>query len=648
LKILESTILPFQLHDKINLRHRGIIEMAPEEIKKKRKKNAPDMLQPKWMHPPDEKNPILNPEPISEERKRKEKEEWDASIKFMHYKSVNAPLKPAPPGKLLTLVGAFLTTYGFHNTSRLYTTQLASRKKLDAWEIELGVKLPEGFPDLVTIYNSWYEGYQERAQPDVKNDESKIDLNVAKSSKKKGSRTKAMEVKDEETSSSGSSDSSSDEHESDVEIKDAPPTKLERLRHSKPSPSSSSSSTSDSDGDDEKEAKSLPSSSSSASSDSDADDEKEITENKPSSKKKGTYEISTMKKKKKRKSSSGQLSSSELLRNSDPSFLVEGKSTERGKIGPGEPSKKITSKKDTSNNVTSNNVISKDTTSKDSIPTDATKKATSKNSISTDATKKATSKNSISTDATKKATSKNSIAKTITSKTQENKKPRQHTKAVSNSSSTSSSSSSSSESALDEDPVPFSKPQAVKNPSSSTESSSSSSSSASSSDVEAPPPPKDSKTTIKKSTKKTNTSKRALPTSISATDSSVTLEISSPMKLATNPIAITPILSTNAAPPSSLKRLLPTSPEDEAATQDNRSSKKPRNAAFQRIPRDTTVDPKLASNAYRFHDYGDRAHIDLSLTRGKSFTKEKNKMKRGSYRGGVIDVSGGKGIKFED
>ena len=54
------------------------------------------------------------------------------------------------------------------------------------------------------------------------------------------------------------------------------------------------------------------------------------------------------------------------------------------------------------------------------------------------------------------------------------------------------------------------------------------------------------------------------------------------------------------------------------------------------------------SNAYQSYNYADRAYNDLSVTRGKGFTKEKNKKKRGSYRGGQIDISGGKGFKFED
>jgi hypothetical protein len=59
-------------------------------------------------------------------------------------------------------------------------------------------------------------------------------------------------------------------------------------------------------------------------------------------------------------------------------------------------------------------------------------------------------------------------------------------------------------------------------------------------------------------------------------------------------------------------------------------------------------DDEHLSNAYVSYDYADRAYKDLSVTRGKGFTKEKNKKKRGSYRGGMIDISGGKGFKFED
>ncbi|KAJ5545820.1 hypothetical protein N7494_003405 [Penicillium frequentans] len=53
-------------------------------------------------------------------------------------------------------------------------------------------------------------------------------------------------------------------------------------------------------------------------------------------------------------------------------------------------------------------------------------------------------------------------------------------------------------------------------------------------------------------------------------------------------------------------------------------------------------------NEYIAYAYADRAYADLSVTRGKGFTKEKNKKKRGSYRGGPIDIAGGKSFKFDD
>lgn len=37
-------------------------------------------------------------------------------------------------------------------------------------------------------------------------------------------------------------------------------------------------------------------------------------------------------------------------------------------------------------------------------------------------------------------------------------------------------------------------------------------------------------------------------------------------------------------------------------------------------------------------DYGEKASADLIVTRGAGFRKEKNKKKRGSYRGGEITV----------
>lgn len=532
--------------------------MASDQKSKKRKKNEPDNLQPDLVHPPHQQNPVLTPKPVSEKRKREEKQHHDTSAKPLHHESLDVPIKPAPPGILLTLVGAFLTSYGFHDTLRQYTTELASRKKLNAWPIELETKLPNGFPDLVTIYEDRYKEYQKKTQPDptsIGSGDSRA-AKVVQLSKKKGKQEKAFDAGVEETSSSGISDSSDDsssesssesssaEDDSDVEMKDAIQAKIERQKRLLPSSSSTSSSTSDSD----------------------ADDEEEATAKKALSIKKDSSKLST---KSKQKSSSKPSSISDLLPHSNPSSLIEKK--HNTKITP----------------------------------------------QSSEAVKITTSKN----------IEKRQLLKA--------------SKAASSSSSSSSSTSSSSESSEDEKLVANPKPQAKTK----STPSAASISSPSSSDEEIPPPPKfKASRSTKKLSKTPSNSKLELPISKSATDSSVTLDVSSPIKPSAHPTAVTLVRSTDAAPTSS-KRPYPTSPDDEATTV---PAKKPRNVPFQRVPSDTKVDPKLASNAYRGHDYGDKAHNDLSVTRGKGFTKEKNKKKRGSYRGGVIDVTGGKGIKFDD
>lgn len=49
----------------------------------------------------------------------------------------------------------------------------------------------------------------------------------------------------------------------------------------------------------------------------------------------------------------------------------------------------------------------------------------------------------------------------------------------------------------------------------------------------------------------------------------------------------------------------------------------------------------------QYENWGKKAALDLQYTKGKSFRHEKTKKKRGSYRGGQIDV-GVNSIKFED
>ncbi|KAI4728956.1 hypothetical protein E4T49_03229 [Aureobasidium sp. EXF-10728] len=83
------------------------------------------------------------------------------------------------------------------------------------------------------------------------------------------------------------------------------------------------------------------------------------------------------------------------------------------------------------------------------------------------------------------------------------------------------------------------------------------------------------------------------------------------------------------------------------ATDANLKRAKKENVPFSRIPKDQYVDPRLQSNAFVPYDYAQRAHEALIVTKGKAFTKAKNKGKRGSYRGGIIDQTP-KGIQFED
>lgn len=48
------------------------------------------------------------------------------------------------------------------------------------------------------------------------------------------------------------------------------------------------------------------------------------------------------------------------------------------------------------------------------------------------------------------------------------------------------------------------------------------------------------------------------------------------------------------------------------------------------------------------NSYGFKAHQDLIKTRGAGFRKEKDKKRKGSYRGGKIDSQGSYSIKFDD
>jgi hypothetical protein len=88
--------------------------------------------------------------------------------------------------------------------------------------------------------------------------------------------------------------------------------------------------------------------------------------------------------------------------------------------------------------------------------------------------------------------------------------------------------------------------------------------------------------------------------------------------------------------------------------QKNGNNKPPRNVneRFSRIKPQSIPPEHLLDNGYEAkggiaNDYGSRAHQDLIVTRGAGFRKEKNKKKRGSYRGGEITMQS-HSIKFTD
>jgi len=78
------------------------------------------------------------------------------------------------------------------------------------------------------------------------------------------------------------------------------------------------------------------------------------------------------------------------------------------------------------------------------------------------------------------------------------------------------------------------------------------------------------------------------------------------------------------------------------------------NTSFQRVKADVVKyhDEKLKDNSFesrgtKADDYGAQASRDLIVTRGDGFRKEKNKKKRGSYRGGEITLQS-HSFKFDD
>lgn len=73
------------------------------------------------------------------------------------------------------------------------------------------------------------------------------------------------------------------------------------------------------------------------------------------------------------------------------------------------------------------------------------------------------------------------------------------------------------------------------------------------------------------------------------------------------------------------------------------------NLPFSRIPKDIKVNEHFAANLYMPNAANEQMYQDLRSTKGKGFTKEKNKKKRGSrFSGGKIDIHAKETLKFDD
>merc|ERR1712192_1341 len=121
-------------------------------------------------------------------------------------------------------------------------------------------------------------------------------------------------------------------------------------------------------------------------------------------------------------------------------------------------------------------------------------------------------------------------------------------------------------------------------------------------------------------------------------------------------------VTSTPAPPKPLKATATPSPEEsesaepDSGIEDDKSKfaqgKKATNAPYRRIQNygEIEVKTKLNDNSFEskagFDTWGAKASKDLIVTRGKSSRHEKTKKKRGSYKGGPINM-GFASIKFD-
>jgi hypothetical protein len=535
------------------------IPPKPQPQQKKKKKNAPDKPQPAWLFPPDEENPVLNPKHKTNEDTITETRERDKALGYMKRRVHSVPDRPAPPPQLLTLVGIFLSDFGFNSTSRLFTNERKARRELNGWEDAIGKKIEKGTPTLETIYRDWYREWKIKQKDETSSSES-------------GSETSSESDSDVELSTKQATNSSSDDDSeassdglggSDVEMKEAPKVKKGKAKNKRIPASSlaTTSSESDADGEDEK-VKPLSTASKKAKSTA-----KQVA-TKPT--------VDAMINSLKRKAASSSSDSSESSLSSDEEELPQAKKP-----------------KTTSKSTTTPAVLPAGPKKFDTKPSEEESSSSSSDSSS-------------ASDSESSSPLENSTLKASEGHTP---KPTVKPAPVSDSSEPASASASDSDSDYDAPThVPSAKSAVLAKTSGQPATL-----------VHAPS--SDSSVTINGDSKKPSASISAASEASSATSSESS--------------------DSNSESPSK------SSPKKPAAEKTKKKHEGAKQTPLAALSANVTEDSYI-SNKYQNYDYAERAYKDLSITRGKGFTKEKNKKKRGSYRGGAIDTSGGKGFKFED
>lgn len=550
----------------------------PEQPGKKKKQNAPDKPQPAWLFPPADENPVLNPKPKTDETVMRETADREKALDYMQRRVHAVPDRPAPPAQLLTMIGIFLSEYGFNSTSRVFNTERKGRQHLTGYEHGVGEKIEKGTPSIEKIYRHWYKEWKATRVDETSSDESESESDDSSTS---DAPAKAADVQMSSSDEDDSEASSDGFGGSDVEMIDTTkvPKKGTSIKKSSPTDASSSTSTSsDSDADDEKDAKPRP-----------------------------------------------------------PSHL---KATA---TRPTTAAMKPTA-------ATLNNVLKRKTLAS----SDSSASEDSSDSSENERPSQAKKVKTLTTQTTAVMKAPLSSKKTSMTSTKSNKTPGDKV-------STASSSSSSSSSSEPESDVQQAKakknsgytkiaPADVALPaSSSSEDNDSDEDSSSSSSDGGVPTKKQSPANVLRTTLTSSTERRSPPPDQrkSSTESSVTINGDSKKPSSDESPASSSSVTSSSSDSGSDKV---SSPKKEPFKAPSKLAKKHQGAkptALAELSSQADPDSHL-SNAYIPNAYAEKAYQDLSVTRGKGFTKEKNKKKRGSYRGGAIDTQGGKSFKFDD